>query len=178
MFYLLLSMFFVAFSMATAEQSTANVDLSKYQGTWYQIADYPQLYELFFCNECTKATYTIQGPTLHVLNEARGCSITGKATIPDPTQTGKLDIKFDFLGSSGAQYWIYEVGDVLENGLYEWSIVSNENRDSCYILNRQPEMKPSVFNKVLKKMIDLGFDVTRLRRTNQTDCATAPQLLR
>lgn len=173
-----MKLFYTLFLLTWANSAvnTANVDLDKYQGLWFQIADYPQFYEYLFCNECTRANYMIESnDTIRVINQARGfndCTIKGTAKIPDFNDPGKLVIHFDGFGenNNGAQYWIYEVGPVNNNNLYEWSIVSNENKTSCYVLYRQPNMKNVLYQEILIRLQKLDFDINRLKITNQDNC--------
>ena len=156
--------------------NTVKIDLNKYQGTWFQIADYPQFYEYFFCNKCTRANYIIQSNnTVRVINQARGfndCTIKGTAKIQDANDPGKLVIHFDGFGSNDitAQYWVYDIGPVNNDNLYEWSIVSNENKTTCYILYRQPNMNRELYQELLNRLQKLNFNINKLKITNQENC--------
>lgn len=179
-------LYFILFFSKVFSFPTAKIELPKYQGQWYQIADYPQFYEYFFCNECTRANYIIQAnDSVRVINQARGfndCTIKGIAKISDLNDPGKLSITFDSIlklggknvqtnkSSVGAQYWVYQVGDLDKNGLYSWSVVSNENKTTCYVLARTPEITEELYSKIQEFLLKMGFDMSRLKKTQQSSC--------
>eukprot|EP00475_Leptophrys_vorax_P020603 TRINITY_DN2821_c0_g1_i1.p1 TRINITY_DN2821_c0_g1~~TRINITY_DN2821_c0_g1_i1.p1 ORF type:complete len:188 (+),score=53.41 TRINITY_DN2821_c0_g1_i1:3-566(+) len=152
-------------------------DVNSYVGTWYQLADYPQFYEFFTCKDCVTAQYGLNSDgTVEVVNQALGpnnCTIKGVATTPDASEPAKLDVRFDFVpsfipDSHKANYWILELGSVNADGLYSWSLVSDENRDSLYILSRTPTVEDDLFASLKEKLVDQEFDLSKLRVTDQS----------
>jgi apolipoprotein D and lipocalin family protein len=155
------------------------VDLFKYSGLWYQIADYPQSYELAGCSDCIIAKYTLNpDKTLGVFNSGSGtrnCSTSGAAKVLDPSKPGRLKVRFSFIpsdvpDSNLPDYWIVELGPLTAQNLYSWSIVSKPDRSTCYLLARTPSLPSDETAALKKKLVDYGFDLQKLKWTNQDHC--------
>jgi len=161
---------------AYTKNTNDTIDLTKYMGKWYQIADYPQFYEYFTCYECTTATYELlSNESISVLNQASGknnCAVKGVAHVVDEKDVSKLAVRFDFFPFffPSAQYWIYRVGELNEKDQYSWSIVSNEKKDTCYVLSRTPTVDDTFYDRLLGNLTSLGFDINRLKKTKQYNC--------
>jgi apolipoprotein D and lipocalin family protein len=154
-----------------------SVDLQKYAGLWYQIADYPQSYELNGCSDCVTAKYSINSDqTLGIFNSAQGgtknCSTSGFAKNLDQAKQGQLKVRFTFIPSFIPDlllpdYWIVELGPLNAQSLYSWSIVSNPDQTSCYLLARTPSIPDNEIAELKTKLINYGFDLGKLKFTNQ-----------
>lgn len=151
-------------------------DVGSYTGKWYQIADYPQVYESF-CKECTTADYTLNSDgTIQVVNSCRKAvaskptDVNAVATIPDSTEPAKLEVKFFHLFK--APYWIIALGEKNAANQYSWALVSNGARESCYILSRTPTMKPTDLDLVFERMAEnqISNSTDKLRFTPQAGC--------
>jgi apolipoprotein D and lipocalin family protein len=59
-------------------------------------------------------------------------------------------------------YWIVELGSN-----YEYAAVGHPSRDYLWILSRSPTMAPDVYDDLLKRLVEKGFDPKRLVRTPQ-----------
>jgi apolipoprotein D and lipocalin family protein len=168
----------LSFARADSPPTTVTeFDATKYTGLWYQLADFPQFYELLTCKDCVTAQYSLNADgSVNVLNQGLGpnnCTTKGVATVPDPSKPGQLNVKFQFFpswfpASLLPQYWILEVGPVNDEGLYSWALVSKEDRGSCYILSRTPSVDDSLMNELEQKLADQGFDLSKLRITDQS----------
>ncbi len=142
------------------------VDLSKYVGTWYEIASYPNRFQ----KNCvgTKATYTLNKEgTIEVLNECfdknfegKLRSVRGKAYVVDYTTNAKLKVTFrwPFYGD----YWIIDLGDN-----YEYAVVSGPKKKYLWILSRTKFMDAEVFNRIIEGLKKNNFDTTKLTKTSQ-----------
>jgi len=149
-------------------------DIQSYAGFWYQIADYPQFYE-FACKECTTAQYTLNSDkTINVQNICRksptskNVTVNAKAMIKNATEPGKLTVVF--AGLFPAPYWIIALGPKNADNMYSWALVSNGQRESCYILSRTPTITDAVKNDVLAAMTKQMLDTKKLKFTTQTGC--------
>jgi apolipoprotein D and lipocalin family protein len=144
------------------------VDLSRYAGTWYEIASYPTTFQA----DCTgtTATYAIRDDgKVTVFNkcflgslDGRENTITGVARVVDAAEPAKLAVSF--FGPFEAPYWIIE----LEPD-YQYAVVSEPTRSFLWILSRTPQMEEQVFAGLLAELESRGFDVSRLRRTLQAE---------
>ena len=75
------------------------VDLSRYLGTWNQVASIPAWFDLF-CLRDTQARYTLNpDQTVRVFNTCSGpfgitVPIEGRARVADPVTNGALQVSF------------------------------------------------------------------------------------
>jgi apolipoprotein D and lipocalin family protein len=142
-----------------------SVDLSRFQGKWYEIARLPRTTQ----TDChgTTAFYTqASDGTLSLVNECNVGSATGPlktvsmtATVPDPSVPAKLTL--DVGGYSG-DYWILEVGSK-----YEYAVVGHPSRLYLWILSRTPTLDPSTVQGALDRAQSKQFDTSRLQYTPQ-----------
>ena len=147
-------------------RTVARVDLQRYLGTWYDIASFPQPFQ----RGCTgtTATYTSRSDgDIDVFNRCRKGSLSGKedsahgrARVTDPTTNAKLKVSF-FRPFWGA-YWIIDLG-----ANYEYAVVGHPSRDYLWILSRTPTMDSTVYDAILGRLREQGYEVSRLNRTLQ-----------
>lgn len=153
-------------------QTVPEVDLSRYLGTWYEIASYPQ----FFQRRCTgvTATYTLRDDGLiNVENrcfkgslEGREAVATGRARVPDPAESAKLEVSF--FGPFWGDYWVIDLGED-----YEYAVVGNPGRDYLWILCRTPTMEDTVYQSILERLRANGYTLEELERSVQPGSAAA-----
>jgi apolipoprotein D and lipocalin family protein len=140
------------------------VELSRYTGTWYEIARYPNSFQKG-CTD-TSAAYKL-GPdgSFRVLNSClkNGTMDTakGKAWVVDPVTNAKLKVSF-FWPFSG-DYWIIDLGED-----YDYAVVSVPDRKYLWILSRSPDMDDALYGQILQRLKKKGFDIYRLEKTQQT----------
>jgi apolipoprotein D and lipocalin family protein len=150
----------------------AAVDLKRYSGKWYEISRYPNRFQKQ-CVGNTTATYTIKpNSKLEVLNECLTKdgtvdSAKGEAKIVDKTTNTKLKVRFapSFLSAFGfvwGDYWVVDLG---RN--YEYSVVGDPKREYLWVLSRTPELPEPVYQNILRRVQDLGFDPGKLEKTPQ-----------
>jgi apolipoprotein D and lipocalin family protein len=154
-------------------QTVGHVDLSRYVGTWYEIASYPQSFQ----EGCTgtTATYTLRDDgEIDVLNRCRKGSLSGavdsaegRARVVDTTTNAKLEVSFfwPFWGD----YWIIDVGVD-----YEYAVVGHPGRDYLWILSRTPTMEDGVYQDILQRLQAKGYPLDRLQKTLQPDTTPTP----
>jgi len=154
-------------SASSSEPSTVeSVDLERYLGTWYEIASYPA----WFQKDCTAVTaeYSLRDDGLiSVVNSCRKKTLngklkqsTGRAKIIDTGRNSKL--KVSFFGPFWGPYWII---DLDEN--YQWAVVGVPNRKYLWILSRTPQMDEDTYAGILDRLVDQGYDPSRLNKTLQ-----------
>lgn len=144
------------------------VDLNQYKGKWYEIASFPMRFQKD-CN-CTTATYT---PTekgyISVFNRCQNGrtgsikKITGKAF---PVKGGNnARLKVQFFPPFKAPYYI-----IYLDSAYQYAAVGAPDRNYLWLLSREPEMPDSTYQSINESVKKLGFDITKLVKTNQS-CA-------
>lgn len=101
--------------------------------------------------------------TISVLNSERlkspngtVISMRGYAYVPNSSEPGQLSLKLDNVPFTGS-YWVLALGPIKDN-LYEWSVVSDKNFVTLFILARNvTSFKINYDRDVLRKVEKLGF---------------------
>jgi apolipoprotein D and lipocalin family protein len=162
------SVFLLASSLSFASDVRAqrDFDVARYLGKWYEIATFGAIFQTG-CNNTT-ANYTLNSDgTVAVRNECRlfstgGFKIgsDGIATVPNTEEPSKL--KVSFFGSRGADYWVLFV-----DGNYQYALVGEPSRKYLWVLSRTPNLPAENFDALVGIAREQGFDVSRLKITNQ-----------
>jgi apolipoprotein D and lipocalin family protein len=149
------------------------VDLTRYAGTWYEMARLP----LWFQRHCidSKATYTYRNGTIHVNNECVTTSgeletAQGVATVVDTRTNARLNVVFDnwfsrtFGSSYHGNYWILHLDPD-----YRTAIVGTPDHRHVWILARTPHLDEPTYQQLVGIAQRLGYrteDLIRDRRTS------------
>ena len=145
--------------------TVTSFDLSRYLGTWYEVARYDHSFEKGMDN--AMAEYILQDDgTVFVLNTAwkngKYKVAEGKAKYPDPDlEPGALKVSF-FLFF----YSEYNVMMVDEN--YQISLVGSKSDNYLWILSRTPEADPDLLQMVLDEAESRGYDTSKLIWVDQS----------
>ncbi|XVF35529.1 hypothetical protein REPUB_Repub18cG0153600 [Reevesia pubescens] len=151
-----------------------NLDINRYMGRWYEIASFPSRFQPRN-GVNTRATYTLnEDGTVHVLNETftdgkRG-SIEGTAYKADPkSDEAKLKVKFyvpPFLPIIPVlgDYWVLYIDDD-----YQYALIGQPSRNYLWILCRQTHIDDEIYNQLVQKAEDEGYDMSKLHKTPQSD---------
>ncbi|CAI0394930.1 unnamed protein product [Linum tenue] len=151
------------------------LDIPRYMGRWYEIASIPNFFQPKN-GENTRATYTLQedGATVGVLNETwsggKRSYIEGTAYKADPkSDEAKLKVKFyvppflPIIPVTG-DYWVLYLDDE-----YQYVLVGEPRRKDLWILCRTTQMEPEVYDMLLEKGTEQGYDVSKLHKTPQAN---------
>ncbi|MFN7943037.1 MAG: lipocalin family protein [Thermoanaerobaculia bacterium] len=146
--------------------TVAHVELSRYLGTWYEIASFPQSFQRG-CT-ATTATYTQRGDGgIAVLNRCRMGSLDGeeksalgRARVIEPSTNAKLEVSF-FRPFWGA-YWIIDLAED-----YSYAVVGHPGRDYLWILARAPQMGEATYRGIVARLQAQCYETSRLVRTQQ-----------
>lgn len=177
-------MFFIGFiimlllrSNAIEYKAVEELDLYKYDGLWYQV--YGDNFNKLFQGDgkCSTAHYTINegNNSVSVLNKQidennKLDTIVGYAYYKDDDYGGYLTVSLN--GTPEAPYWVLELGPVVDDE-YDYSIVSDNNALSLYVLSRNVERFFELYNTtVLESLKQFGFTkkYNSPQIMNQTDC--------
>jgi apolipoprotein D and lipocalin family protein len=147
-----------------------SVDLEQYIGTWYEIGSIPQFFNVG-C-QCTKAEYdfapdgNIRVRNSCTLGSPSGVEnkVVGRARVQRNTQgNSKLEVRFG--SSPWAPYWIIELADD-----YSYAVVSDPARGTFFVLSRERQIDPALYEQLLANGRAQGVNVNRVTRTNQVNC--------
>jgi apolipoprotein D and lipocalin family protein len=155
-------------------QVVPTVDLSRYSGTWYEIARLPNKFQKECIGDVT-ATYTLlDNGEIKVVNRCRkgNGEITeaeGRARrASDDEPNSKLKVRFapaflSFLPFVWGDYWILELAPD-----YSYAVVGEPDRKYLWVLARSPKMDDGTLAGILDRVKQQGYDLRALIRTEQT----------
>lgn len=134
------------------------VDLNRYMGRWYEISSYPQWFEKGMTD--VSAYYTLREGYVEVVNsgnkDGERKEALGRAkVIPG---YGNARLKVSFFRPFYGKYWIVDLA-----ADYSWAVVSNPKRSALWVLSRTPAMDSTLYQLILNRLSDQGFDTSRLR---------------
>lgn len=168
----LLGIIFFSFSLTGCKSTYApldtvpNFDISRYTGTWYEIARLPNRFEKNL--DCVTANYTIlpEGK-VEVINKGylindhtRSKDIKGKAYMPDVNNSSK--IKVSFFGPFYGDYWVLAIDNEYKNVL-----VGDPSRKYLWILSRADTMEINTYKTLENIALKKGFNTSQLIKVNQ-----------
>lgn len=163
------SFFFLAITATTMSQTLETVpfvDLKKYAGKWYEIASFLQRFQKG-CN-CTTADYTLSDKGFVIVeNRCIKDSINGKQTYIKGKafvvkNSGNAKLKVQFFWPFKGKYWIIDLADD-----YSYAVVGHPNRKYLWILSRTATMKDATYQKIITRVKDKGFDISKIKLTKQ-----------
>ena len=148
-------------------QTVERVELPRYLGTWYEIASYPQRFQAG-CT-ATTANYSLRDDgQIAVRNRCRKGGLDGKldeaegrARVVDEVTNAKLEVSF--FGPFWGDYWIID----LDEESYRYAVVGHPGRDYLWILSREPQLDPAVYEGILERLREQHYDTSRLVKTLQ-----------
>ena len=150
------------------------VDLSRYVGTWYEIARLPNRFQ----NDCAgnvTATYTLlDDGGMKVVN--RCIKENGDTTVAegrakragDDEPTSKLKVRFapavlSFLPFVWGDYWIIDLAPD-----YSYAVVGEPKFEYLWVLSRTSFIEEKTFQEILQRTTQQGYDLSKLIRTKQS----------
>src|SRR5215213_9006476 len=149
------------------------VDLSRYAGTWFEIARIPNSFQKECAGEVS-ATYTLLDKgEIKVLNQCRKKNgdvkqAEGKARPSGKVQPNtKLKVRFapsplSFLSFVWGDYWIIDLAPD-----YSYAVVGEPNRKYLWILSRYAKMDEETYQKLISKIASQGYDTSKIVKTRQ-----------
>nr|AFK49534.1 unknown [Lotus japonicus] len=155
-------------------QVVKGLDLERYMGRWYEIACFPSR-DQPKDGVNTRATYALNDDgTVNVLNETwsggkRGY-IQGSAYKAEPnTDEAKFKVKFfvpPFLPIIPVvgDYWVLYIDQD-----YQYALIGQGSRKSLWILCRNTHLDDEIYNELVEKAKNVGYDVSKLHKTPQSD---------
>jgi len=137
------------------------LDVKRYLGQWYEIARYDHTFERGLVG--ITATYSLREDGMikvvnsgykETLNGPRSEAI-GKAKIPDIRVPSKLKVSFFWIFY--ADYFVLELDKD-----YQWAVIGSSSDNYLWILSRTPRMEKSIYDDLLHRLTNRGYDVGKL----------------
>lgn len=152
--------------------TVSSLDISRYMGTWYEIAKYPNWFQRK-CVADTRADYQLQANgSVQVSNQCRletgeMDKAIGEARQMGPSTSPKLQVRFapswlSMLPFAWGNYWVIDLDDG-----YQLVAVSEPKRDYLWVLSRTPKVAPVALDALMGRLKAQGFDLNRLELTKQ-----------
>jgi apolipoprotein D and lipocalin family protein len=152
--------------------TVASVDLSRYAGTWYEIARLP----MWFQRHCvdSKAIYSNRpdgAVGVHnecVTNSGGVEQAEGVATVVDAKTNARLTVVFDnwfarlFGSSREGNYWILDLDPE-----YRTAMVGTPDHRFLWILSRTPQLDKATYRRLVERAQQLGYPVSDLIRARR-----------
>ena len=166
----------VVFPMACMAQSQVKsipeFDVSRYMGTWYEIAKLPNWFQRK-CVQGTQARYKVLGPTqIEVNNKCTTASgeeiqAIGLARPNGSGRPAQLEVRFApewtaWLPMVWGAYWVIDL-----DADYQLAAVGDPSKSYLWILSRTPQVSADRYDAVLQRLNVMGFDITKLEKTRQ-----------
>ena len=143
-----------------------HVDLQRYLGTWYVIANIP--YYLENGKVATSDVYTMRddgtmGNSFVFRRKdfsAPEESWDGYAWVIDGT--GNAEWRVRFIWPFSATYLVIDLDPD-----YRWAVVGHPSRDYFWILSRTRQLNPSIYAGIIARAAAQGYDVSRVAMVHQ-----------
>ncbi|WP_238815524.1 lipocalin family protein [Nocardia brasiliensis] len=148
---------------AAGPSPVPSLDLTRYAGTWHQLAAIPQFFQLA-CARDTTANYTLdpQGDVV-VRNRCTTWAnttneVTGTATVNDRVTNAQLHVSFPGVptqdrGTGPTNYIVTALAPD-----YSWAVVTSPNRLSGFVLARATRLDAAAWSLVRAGIVAAGQD--------------------
>lgn len=151
-------------------ETVDQVDLEQYAGRWYEIARYENNFE----RNCTGVTaeYSLRSDgRVDVVNTCYKGSLDGRVDriegVARAVDSSNAKLKVQFFWPFEGDYWILELGEA-----YDYAVVSEPGRNFLWILSRSPQMDPDLYEEILDRLEQSGFDTDLLIEVEQAEAET------
>lgn len=162
-------------------KAVPSVDLSRYQGLWYQIAYYPNTFQKQCFSNTTAQYKPLANGEIEVTNacktpEGVATSAVGRARVKQnkilgvpvgKSVTSKLEVRFapgwlSWVPGVWANYWVIQLADD-----YRYAVVGEPSRKYLWILSRTPQLDPQDRAIISGLLQQQGYDPTLLKEEPQ-----------
>ncbi|MDQ3111654.1 MAG: lipocalin family protein [Bacteroidota bacterium] len=150
-------------SILTASTTVDTVDLNKYSGKWYVIGLLPTSYDKNW--DYTTETYTLNKKGDYDIyttyrKNGKDKSVRSKGFINE--NSGNKKWKVQFVWPFRADYEIIELGQD-----YSYTVVGHPQKKFLYIMSRTSKMDDSLYNAIVKRCAENGYETAKMRKQAQ-----------
>lgn len=148
-----------------------SVDLERFMGTWYVIANIPTIFE----KDCTGAIDHYEQKNEDRIDVTYVCfknSVEGKRITKDLKAwvLKPNEWRVQFFWPLKVSYLILDVSPD-----YQWTVIGHPSKDYVWIMSREPQMSSKVLSERKQFLREQGYDISELVMTPQhTDKITWP----
>jgi len=150
----------------------AALDVPRYLGNWYEIAKYPNSFQKK-CVANTQARYNLLGDgQLQVVNRCRledgqTSEAIGAARQQGDASSARLKVRFapawlSFIPAVWGDYWVIDLDPA-----YQLAAVAEPKREYLWILSRTPKVDSKIYQALLERLTQKGFDISKLENSPQ-----------
>jgi apolipoprotein D and lipocalin family protein len=151
-----------------ALQTVPQVNLSRYAGTWYEIARLPNRFQDQCVGNVSAVYRQLDDGNIEVINrclDKKGLmdEAHGVARVVDPSTNARLEVSFVSVFGwrfFWGDYWILGLGSD-----YEYAVVGMPSRKYAWVLARSTQIPPVVWSHVQQILIRAGYDPGQLVTT-------------
>jgi len=164
------------FGITSTVTTVDAVDPQKFVGTWYRISSKPIIFE----PNCACARQVLTAKSDNTIGVYNTCdkevvggplvSIGGYA-VPNDNTFAKFDVHFTGVSQVGS-YWIIAL-----DADYRWAVVSDSYGYSLYVMSREPQLAPDLYQQAVKAAAANGGLVDKLVMQVQSGCAPYPPVV-
>jgi apolipoprotein D and lipocalin family protein len=156
--------------------TVASIDLQRYQGTWHQVALYPNRFQKS-CASNTRAQYTpqpdgtvqvtnqcrtLEGKEMQVIGQARPANATarsGNQLTPPQLQVRFAPAWLSWLPMVWGDYWVIQLSPE-----YSYAVIGEPAREYLWVLARDTQLSAADWLTIESKLKEQGYDPARLVR--------------
>lgn len=147
-----------------AVSTVDQVDLSRYMGTWYEIARLPNWFQKK-CVSDTTAFYTLTQDHVTVLNRCKiknGSWASASGIAYPVAGSGNAKLRVSFFRPFYGDYWVIAL-----DPFYQWVLVGSPQRDYGWILSRTPSLSASTMQLIQRQARLQGYQPDQFLMTVQ-----------
>jgi apolipoprotein D and lipocalin family protein len=166
--FALLAMLALQPALAAPPPATVpKLDLTRFSGTWYEVARKPIFFERFCAHDVTARYRPAEDGSLKVEHRCRTKSgvedlARGKARPIAGSRNAKL--KVNVFSPFVAPYWVLWL-----DTNYRAVLLGTPNRKYLWLLSRTPKLEPELENAALEQAKRQGYTLEDLIRTPHSD---------
>lgn len=153
-----------------------SIDVVRYQGTWHQLALYPNQFQKM-CASNTRATYTLRADSrLDVLNQCRdadgkpmqaagiaraaaGTTLSGTQLSPPQLQVRFAPAWLSWLPFVWGNYWVIQLGQG-----ERYAVIGEASREYLWVLARDTQLSATDWAAIESRLKEQGYDPAKLVR--------------
>ena len=161
--YIFISLPIHSQDMKTDKRTVTHFELSKYLGTWYEIARYDHSFERNLVGVTAHYSRRKDGK-IDVLNrgykkdfDGKLSEAKGKAKVKAPAH-----LRVSFFLFFYSDYLIFELDDN-----YQWAVVGSKSDKYLWILSRKPYIPENKYNEILLRIKQRGYPTDKLIKVEQ-----------